>query len=586
MSNLTLRSQTKDLDEQAKDSILGTGIPATKQTGKNAGSIFISLSDKTKVQHTPARGSCANKDPFETEEEEESPEDISDPETSANTNDQSKINSRLAEFDHVIRALDSSKPVNTKFLQSLNMANSLKIRDVIHMIPIFSGSKDDCSFQEFSAACLDARGMIPEEYEEDLTKIIKTRLKEGALQVVRNGQPRNINDLIKLLKGIYAPRQSSMGLYGDLSRLCQKPSEDVATYFNRARMIGNHIIEVYRFEHNDHIPPATKAEIENACCRAFVLGLKEEIYNLIKEHEDLSKAGPEAINIEEQLILQKSLRNLSLKDDAKCIFCEKVGHKARDCPLIGKDKKGAQQCQLCDREGHMAKDCRSRDKDSNDRFIQCQICKRTGHDAKNCRSNSNHLKCQICHRTGHEARQCRDSVNRNKEICQICRKIGHRADECRYYSPIHVAQASKLCQLCGLNNHESQNCRLKLPCPRCGQLGHFAKHCQFSTQCQICKGGNHTARSCPKINQHSIQCQYCLKNGHTAESCYQLKSHNSTRNQYCSFCKNTGHSIDSCTVRKTFKPTENQGNSRSLPQGEANISSINMIPEPNQGNQL
>lgn len=188
-------------------------------------------------------------------------------------------------------------------------SQQISLRDAVGFIPIYSGGHDGVSFREFAAACLDAKIMVSESSEEALTHFIRTRLRDGPLWLVRYSPPvNNITDLLRLLKGIYGPKESSLSFYGELSRFCQGPDEEVANYFFRALTICDNIIEAYKNEHNDTITIDRKLEFENTCKEAFVLGLNPEIYRLMPATTDLIKAASLAIGFEYQLLYQTSLR--------------------------------------------------------------------------------------------------------------------------------------------------------------------------------------------------------------------------------------------------------------------------------------
>lgn len=467
-------------------------------------------------------------------------------------------------------------PPQEKSPHNPKMPNHLKVRDVLGMIPLFTGLGTDSTFREFSLACIDAKNALPGESEVNLTSLIRSRLRDGALETFRNRAPKTIDELIQCLK-VYAPPENSLILRTELTRLCQKPSETVAAYYSRTKTLENKIIELQKNENNNRITEEEKKSIKTSVCQAFVIGLKHELFSLMKEKEDLDKAGPEAISLEDLLKTQRALRDVELGNE-KCVSCGEKGHEPRNCALLYA-KSNSEKCQLCDRGGHSAKDCKPRNNNSNSPE-KCQLCSEMGHSARDCIKNNHFnrsIKCRICNRFGHETRDCRN--NSSRDVCQICQGLGHRADECRHYVSIHVAQ-SNTCQTCGLRNHTTSECRRNKPCPKCGKLGHLARDCRTMGNCQLCKQPGHIARTCPQISHQIKICQYCSREGHTAETCYRLRPPtNTTTSHYCSFCKSNGHSIETCRVRQAAFTPVSQGNDPPLPsrEGQQQVSFIDNL---------
>lgn len=590
------RSVNRTLNFEEEENNL---FPAEKEFEKDPSSIFdpinssgnIKTIEKNKGPHSnkisqeqelidfeklnqPHSSTSTNKASFNiypselTQEEEEfknsqtSPQHIETPQKAVKTSAVPELENFVRTHETIV--LQDCVQLTVKPLPAPRMPTngSLKAKDVVGMIPTFSGSKSDASFADFSEACLDAQKMLNPALEIDLTNMIRTRLKGSALRTARNGNPQNIKDLLKVLKGIFASRESSSTIHGELSNLIQKDNEDVATYFDRARNLGQHLIEAYKSENDDVISEENEKKFENLCCKFFVSGLKDEILNQLEEKKDLNKAGTEAINIEEQILHKETLkRNAIFKGNSNCLLCESINHRTTNCPKLEKN------------------------------LTKCQLCKFEGHEADHCpnKRNSSSIKCHICKRFGHEARNCRDSFNRSREICQLCKKPGHILDECQQYSRMLIMQGTTQnrpsCSLCGMNNHNTQNCYSKLPCPKCGQTGHLARNCTnlFNTNNFNSNGysGNNFRRNNNRGNFNNFngnnrqpvpqsqqsRCEYCRKPGHSMNTCFLFKN-DSTRQ--CEYCQQTGHNVDNCLSRKqALIQQHNQGNFTCLPVGEA-----------------
>lgn len=603
------RSKTDTLDENEKAIVLKAGLPARQnkqrskgRTSKNLNSSTSESEDSNDSPDGNTDGTLSDLSNFSFSHGDDTIlVDNSSP-TNISSSDPPLSDDLL---NNTIFNLEEIPPIAV--MAKVNKS-SIKPRELLVTIPIFSGSKTHADFRDFTLACNDAKKLLEPTIEGDFVQLLKTRLRDGALQAVRDEEPKTINELIKLLQNIYLPKKSSLMIIGELTRLFQKSGEDAASFYHRVQSKRSHIIETYLTENNDTITDEMKKHIEQTCCNSFVLGLKKEISALIKEKDNLNKAGPEAIRVENQLSLQDSIRNLSLLN--MCTLCETTDHTAEECPIemidgrvirpkchhCGlkdhspgncpiKNKPDKIICQLCRNEGHEADECKKNvNPQKND--VSCQLCHRMGHEASNCRfprnnnrypknndhRNSNPLKCNICKRIGHDARYCRQNTNRSRDECQICHEIGHRADECHFYSQVHVTQTTPRCAICKRTNHSTQDCFLKNPCSICNKTGHSPSYCtqksrKNNNECQICQSPIHSARDCPsfKLNssthtnqpQNSVQCQICSKYGHSALNCYQFKNKNEPQ------------------------PSGSSGNSSSLPGGEARITHIRATTKMN-----
>ena len=120
--------------------------------------------------------------------------------------------------------------------------------------------------------------MLPDEAEDTLTQLIRTRLKGDALDLIRGDIYNKVDDSIKALKQIYSRQKSAAELCEEITKLLQLSGENVAQYFNRAKHLETKIIEAYKFENNNVIDAARKLEWEQLCAKYFVLGLNKDIF--------------------------------------------------------------------------------------------------------------------------------------------------------------------------------------------------------------------------------------------------------------------------------------------------------------------
>lgn len=427
-----------------------------------------------------------------------------------------------------------------------------RLPDVLSMIPIFSGDPADSTLYEFISACKDAIKILPEEARPALTQIVKTKLKGGALQLIRCQNAETMEDLFKILHDIYFSPQSSMELSGELSRLKQNKTESVASYFSRACALQNQLLEKLKEELDidEDLPAGREQEIERACGKYFTLGLRKEIFQLMREHDTLNEAGPQAIEIEHNL---KSRADISPRNEStSCLLCGKGDHKIENCLLLT-NRNSTETCQLCQGRNHTASQCRN--------HYFCQICNQKGHTAPNCRtrtqqSSFNQNICQLCKKFGHVARNCRfASVRLTRQQPEHTRgpTRPERRTQDHRTNNVRTVTNTPRCANCNVQGHNESQCRRSATCYRCGRTGHFLRECRN-----------------PRVNYNDARIN---NNTRTYSNGNQLANRNNT-SRYCTFCNRNGHLQADCLVKLTCEAIQrmNSGNSQASLPGEASTS--------------
>lgn len=337
--------------------------------------------------------------------------------------------------------------------------NFIKPRDIIATIPVFSGDQLGCTFQEFRTACEDAKILLTENFEPAFTQMLKTKkLSEVALQLSQGTQFNSINALLTYLKDIFAPRESLNSLRGELGRLHQLDEEEVPSYLNRARTLGNQILEAFKTEHNNQITEAQKQEINKEVAQAFLHGLRQEISMMIDDYNNLNDAGLNAIKIESKLNAQAKLRELDGNSEKITDFTNELKPSTSNPPNISNPQ--SETCNYCKRTGHVYDECRRR-------VHTCSRCQQKGHFASDCIRQSvrviesNTETCQLCSSPYHTAKACPKIKGKSDiKICQYCDKKGHLATECFKVNPILAAHLPK-CTYCQKIGHTEDICRRK-----------------------------------------------------------------------------------------------------------------------------
>lgn len=89
--------------------------------------------------------------------------------------------------------------------------------------------------------CNEAKAILGEAAEGNLVKVIRTRISGEALEKISGQNFPTIEDLSNYLKEIYTVSMSVKQLLGDLGNEYQREDENVVTFANRIKDIGNRI---------------------------------------------------------------------------------------------------------------------------------------------------------------------------------------------------------------------------------------------------------------------------------------------------------------------------------------------------------
>ena len=131
----------------------------------------------------------------------------------------------------------------------------------------------------------------------------------------------------------------------------------------------------------------------------------------------------------------------------KCVNCEEIGHRARDCPTPRVDKFA---CRNCKQSGHQSSECpepRSAERvecrkcnqsQSLTRFVASILTETVGHFSKDCPTGGGN-NCRNCGEEGHMSKECDKPRNPATVTCRNCEEMGHFSKECpkpRDYSKV------------------------------------------------------------------------------------------------------------------------------------------------------
>jgi len=154
----------------------------------------------------------------------------------------SELEALRAEIETLRREIRLSQPHH----QRPAWSPTIKLKEIVETIPVFDGHKP--SVLQFTRACRRALTMLPvptpPEAEENLVRLIKSRLQGHAYLVIEDEQVATIESLCEVLKEAFLPNRSTNYYRGELHNLYKKPSEHVLDYISRTKDLRQAILDV------------------------------------------------------------------------------------------------------------------------------------------------------------------------------------------------------------------------------------------------------------------------------------------------------------------------------------------------------
>lgn len=169
----------------------------------------------------------------------------------------------------VMKTLDARHRVMVDGEQAaqLNMAQTVKPRDVLGAIPQFDGNSGTCILETFLEGCHDAKVMIDNADEGTFMKYIRLKIGKRSF-----------------LKRIFSPGKTACELLGDIAHQYQKRDETVLT---RIRRLGSRILEAPRIETGAEPTDVFKADLNRIIVRTFKRGLLRDIKRATTDKTDV-----------------------------------------------------------------------------------------------------------------------------------------------------------------------------------------------------------------------------------------------------------------------------------------------------------
>ena len=189
------------------------------------------------------------------------------------------------------------------------MNQVVSLRDALEVVPIFTG--DNISLDQFIEGSKEVKDMLLAGTESNLTKLIKTKVKEEARKCVTGGHYRSVEDIIDSLKRVYSLNKSVYQLQGELGNIYQWDSEKVISYATRVRELGDRILDAHEANNNDRINENSQAALDSDIRYCFLRGLRTEIESRLQGVHNFKDTVNSALEMERKISATAVLHVLS-----------------------------------------------------------------------------------------------------------------------------------------------------------------------------------------------------------------------------------------------------------------------------------
>lgn len=300
------------------------------------------------------------------------------------------------------------KPDTELLTMPLGGTQIVSLKDAVEVVHKFDGT--NIPVYQFIDSCEEALLMLPQNAEQNLVRLIRTKITGEAKRSIQGIKFENLTTLTTYLKELYCPAKTVNQARRELGTLVQKQNEDVIKYINRVREIGNQIIETIKSHNEGTVKDEEKLSTEQECIESFLDGLKPEIQVKMKStYTTLTSAGADAIKIDRKQTAINELRKTQQAD--------KPAPRRENVAVINKD---AVACQICKRPGHIASVCwyrlatPSQDRDRGPAAYPNNKQQRT-HTNSDKGSDPQEKFCRYCKKAGHLIDTCRKREFNNKQ---------------------------------------------------------------------------------------------------------------------------------------------------------------------------
>lgn len=243
----------------------------------------------------------------------------------------------------------------------------LPLKLAADLIPKFDGKS--CSLTKFVKQCKVANSRIKPLDQDNLLPLIRNKIEGHADKLIETyPDPRNLNDLITILKSAFARDFNVDRAHDDLKNVHQGEHEQVEFFGARVSEILNRGLEAAKEMFNDQQVLGVRVLLNKAAVMGFTRGLRDRLFSTIiikEEPESLNTAIDIAARLEREVserptpsrigIREARTYTINSQDIRTCYNCHQPGHIASRCFQPPKPK-----CQWCGKYGHREEVCRSK----------------------------------------------------------------------------------------------------------------------------------------------------------------------------------------------------------------------------------
>uniref|UniRef100_A0ABD2WJC1 CCHC-type domain-containing protein n=1 Tax=Trichogramma kaykai TaxID=54128 RepID=A0ABD2WJC1_9HYME len=199
----------------------------------------------------------------------------------------------------------------------------VKLKDALATIPTFdqttSGLEDFLELVDF------AFGLIDPEEEKSFAKLVLCKVGTETRKSLKSATIDKVAEFKKQLRDLYSTGLSVSSLQELLAQQYQKHGENVLTFANKVRSLGDQILQRKGVTSpNDQFSKdITASQIE-----VFRKGLTENISLRLTKSDHFNELVKEAIKIEKELEVTRQMLG---KLEKRCGNCNRAGHTTNEC---------------------------------------------------------------------------------------------------------------------------------------------------------------------------------------------------------------------------------------------------------------
>lgn len=231
-----------------------------------------------------------------------------------------------------------------------NVTPSIKYRDALESVPIFNGS--NIPVLRFIRACQRVKSMFGVNHENNITQLLRNKLKGLALTALEDDSFTSIQSLTDKLKTFFGSSKTAYQYRGELGSIIKQNSENIIEYTSRVKDLHFAIIEADTVVFG--VPPEGFAIInyETDTSDCFINGLPPDFRIRLKQeaYRDLDSVFACAIKVEREMLRDRAsfkqnaesgrtAKTNHIQPNDSCIHCNRRGHEANNCWTKFPDKR-------------------------------------------------------------------------------------------------------------------------------------------------------------------------------------------------------------------------------------------------------